>query len=207
MFTEWRRERHVVEPIELPKEWPAWRAVDYGVARPFVCLGLVQDPATLRLYVTWEISRANVVPASQQAKLILALQPEGFRPRFTVADPAMWIRQGDTGKSLAQIYGEHGVPLVKASNDRLSGLARVREFMADGDDAVPLLQVFSTCRQLIKNIPALVRDAHRVEDVDTDGPDDEYDALRYGAMAAHWVEAFKRQPPQSYTMGGWTSKA
>jgi hypothetical protein len=49
MFTEWRREKHVIDPRELPKEWPAWRAVDYGTARPFVCLGLVQDPATLRL--------------------------------------------------------------------------------------------------------------------------------------------------------------
>jgi hypothetical protein len=133
--------------------------------------------------------------------MILALQPNGFRPRFTVADPAMWIRQGDTGKSLAEIYGENGVPLIKASNDRLSGLARVREFMADGEDDVPLLQVFSTCTQLIKNLPALVRDPHRVDDLNMDGPDDEYDALRYGTMAAHWVEAFKRRKPRDYTMG------
>jgi hypothetical protein len=190
MFTEWRRERHVIEPGEIPATWPLWRAVDYGTARPFVCLGLAQDPGTLRLYVVWEVSRANVVPASAQARMILALQPAWFRPRFTVGDPAMWIRQADTGKSIAQIYAEHGVPMQQASNDRLSGLARVREFLADGDDedGTPLLQVFSTCRQLIKNLPALVRDPHRVEDIDTDGPDDEYDALRYGAMAAHWFQ-------------------
>jgi hypothetical protein len=133
-------------------------------------------------------------------------EASGHRPRFTVADPAMWIRQADTGMAISQIYQRHGVPLMKASNDRLSGLARVREFMADGDDGAPLLQVFSTCRQLIKKLPALVRGPHHVEDVDTDGPDDEYDALRYGAMAAHWFAGLKRRAPRSFRMGPYQGR-
>jgi hypothetical protein len=34
-----------------------------------------------------------------------------------------------------------------------------------------------------------------VEDLDSDGPDDESDALRYGLMAAHWTRRIK--PPGS----------
>src|SRR5207248_10618280 len=64
------------------------------------------------------------------------------------------------------------------------------DFLADGPDGRPYLQVFSNCTQLIRNLPALVHDEHNVEDVDTDGPDDEYDALRYGLMATHSGNAF-----------------
>lgn len=200
MFTEWRREKHVIDPRKLGENWPQWGAVDYGTSRPFVHLGLCQDPGTLRLYVTWEVSKAGVVPASKQAQMIIDSAPDFYKPRFTVADPAMWIRQADTGYSIAEIYGRAGVMLTKASNDRLSGLARLREFMADDEDGVPNLQVFSTCRQLIKNLPSLVRDPHRVEDVDTDGLDDEYDALRYGTMAAHWVQ--RKGRPKARRMVG-----
>lgn len=193
VFTTWRRDRHVVAPRELPKEWPRWTATDYGLARPWVTLWLCQDPATLRVYVYREWSEAGVL-ASDQAKRIKAAEADDERIRFRVADPAMWIRQADTGKPIAQTYGENGVTLTRASNDRLSGLERVHEFMSDDEAGQPYLQVFDTCAQLVKNLPSLVYDKHRVEDVDTDGPDDEYDALRYGLMAAHWVERMKRRP-------------
>ena len=44
----------------------------------------------------------------------------------------------------------------------------------------PRLQVFSTCTNLIRTLPALPYDTIRVEDVDTDAEDHAYDALRYG---------------------------
>jgi hypothetical protein len=192
VFRQWRRARHVIEPFKLPAEWRRWRAVDYGTVRPFVCLWLCQDPGTRRVYVYREVSRAGVVPAAAQARMILEAGPEPVA--FSVGDPAMWIRQADTGKSIAAVYGEAGVSLRQASNDRLSGLSRVRDFLADGPDGEPLLQVFSTCTQLIRNLPALVHDEHNVEDVDTDGPDDEYDALRYGLMATHRGVGFLTEP-------------
>lgn len=200
VLTQWRREKHVIRPVRLAPNWPRWRAVDYGTARPFVCLWLCQDPATLRVYVYREISQANVVPASRQAQMIADATPLGERIQFTVADPAMWIRQADTGASIADIYRAAGVPLHQATNDRLSGLSRVRDFLADGVDGIPYLQVFETCRQLIKNLPSLVYDQHNVEDVDTDGPDDEYDALRYGLMAAHWMQAAGQSRPKKRSM-------
>jgi len=45
------------------------------------------------------------------------------------------------------------------------------------------LQVFSTCTELIKTLPALVYDKTRVEDCDTNGEDHGPDALRYGLMS------------------------
>jgi hypothetical protein len=144
------------------------------------------------VYVYREISRAGVVPAAAQARMILEAGPESVA--FSVGDPAMWIRQADTGKSIAAVYADAGVVLMQGSNDRLSGLSRVRDFLADGPDGEPLLRVFSTCVQLNRNLPALVHDEHNVEDVDTDGPDDEYDALRYGLMATHRGAGFLTEP-------------
>ena len=133
--------------------------------------------------------------------MILDATPSGERIRATVADPSMWNRSLDTGKSVEDSYRATGLQLVKGSNDRIGGLDRVREFLADDDEGVPYLRVFSTATELIKNMPSLVRDPHHVEDVDTDGPDDEYDALRYGLMAAHWFKRASRRAPQAYGVG------
>ena len=44
------------------------------------------------------------------------------------------------------------------------------------------MQVFSTCRDSIRTLPALSYDAQRCEDVDTQGEDHIYDELRYVCM-------------------------
>lgn len=202
VLTEWRREKHVVAPFALDPSWPRLRCTDYGSARPFVTLWLALDKSVPRVYVYREISRPGLL-ASEQAKAVLAAQDAGEVVRQHVADPAMWIKSPDSGKSIASIYFENGVTLTQANNDRINGLARVREYLRDAPDGRPHLQVFSTCQQLIKNLPALVYDAHRVEDVDTDGPDDEYDALRYGLMAIEKIPDFTAL---SHPLGmGWQS--
>ena len=188
-FQEWRRDKHTTSPVYLDQSWPRWRAVDFGVARPFVCLWLCQDPATLRVYVYRELSRRNVTPASQQATLIMDNSPETEHYRFTMADPAMWIRANDSGRPLSDIYADEGVHMLPASNDRINGWQVLHEFLRDGIDGKPMLQVFDTCTELIRNLPALVHDEHKVEDVNTDGPDDEADALRYGLTAAQRVQS------------------
>ncbi len=189
VLTEWRRERHVIEPITLSPDWQRVRMTDYGSARPFVTLWAALDKSVPRVYVYREISQPGLL-ASQQAQAVVKLTGEDEKIRLHVADPAMWIKSPDSGKSIADIYHENGATLTQANNDRLNGLARVREYLKDAPDGRPHLQVFSTCIQLIKNLPALVHDAHKVEDVDTDGPDDEYDALRYGLMAMEAIPDF-----------------
>ncbi|HVQ45111.1 MAG TPA: terminase family protein [Candidatus Saccharimonadia bacterium] len=189
VLTEWRREKHVIDPIPLDKDWQRVRMTDYGSARPFVTLWAALDKSVPRVYIYREISQPGLL-ASQQAQAVVSLTGEDEKIRLHVADPAMWIKSPDSGKSIAQIYFENGVTLTHANNDRLNGLARVREYLKDAPDGRPHLQVFSSCIQLIKNLPSLVYDAHKVEDVDTDGPDDEYDALRYGLMAMESIPDF-----------------
>lgn len=189
VLTEWRREKHVIDPMPLDPSWPRIRMTDYGSARPFVTLWAALDKSVPRAYIYREVSKPGLL-ASEQALLVAKLS-EGETIRLHVADPAMWIKSPDSGKSIAQAYYEAAqIALTQANNDRLNGLARVREYLKDAPDGRPHLQVFSSCLQLIKNLPALVYDARKVEDVDTDGPDDEYDALRYGLMAIEKIPDF-----------------
>jgi hypothetical protein len=105
------------------------------------------------------------------------------------ADPSMWqMREGAQGDNLAGEYRAAGVHLVKANNDRLSGLSYVREALAwepprgdrSGLRREPRLQIFEGCVNLIRTLPSLPYDNIRVEDVDTRSEDHAYDALRYG---------------------------
>lgn len=76
-----------------------------------------------------------------------------------------------------------------ANNDRLEGWRRLHEYLAweaDGSGGVavsPLLVVTENCRGLIANLPTLIHDQHKVEDLDTDGHDHEADAARYGLVS------------------------
>jgi hypothetical protein len=120
----------------------------------------------------------------------------------------MWAskREGLLVRSKASEYAEMGVPLQPGNNDRTAGKAKVHERLAWGEGSPPRLQVFRPapdgkggCPHLVREMPALVPDPHKPEDVDTLGSDHAYDALRYGlvALASQTVA----QPATSYGFG------
>lgn len=197
VFSEWDPSIHVVTRARLDPSWKRLRAIDYGIARPFVCHWLAYDRKHDRVFVYRSLSQAGVVPAKRQAQMILQMTPRDEPINLTVADPALWIRQ-EHGRSIAEEYGDAGLPMQKAINDRLTGKARVHDYLALGPDGLPKLQVFSSCLALITNLPSLVHDQLKVEDVDTDGPDDEYDALRYGLMAIPLLKASIHDHPTQF---------
>ena len=59
----------------------------------------------------------------------------------------------------------------------------------EGDREKPGLYVFSRCRQFIRTLPTLPRDAKKPDDIDTDAEDHAADAVRYRISAEkHSVE-------------------
>jgi hypothetical protein len=94
----------------------------------------------------------------------------------------MWESKSFEGQEFtsADEYAKEGVILTPANNDRLGGKRKVDRLLQDLPDGKPGLQVFSTCPNLIRTLPLMVYDPVRVEDVDTQGEDHAYDALRYG---------------------------
>ena len=62
----------------------------------------------------------------------------GLMPKQVFADPSMFIKtrrlDGNYDKSIADIFIEAGLPLVKANNDRVGGWRTVREFCTLDDE-------------------------------------------------------------------------
>jgi len=179
-FTVWDRYAHVIPPEEIPTHWPKWRAVDWGFAKPWCCLWLAKDPDLGRIKVYREAYEINLTDRAQ-ARMIKEQTPESG-VQITYADPSMWAKKNvaDVVTSTFNEYAAEGVVLIKADNDRLAGKRKVDRALAKLPDGLPGLQVFETCTNLIRTLPALPYDKVHVEDVDTDAEDHPYDTLRYG---------------------------
>lgn len=188
MFPEWRRERHVLDPIALPAELVRYNGIDWGFTAPWCVLwGAVDEDR--RVWVYREIYKTQV-GESEQARQVLAAEVGGEHVAARYADDAMWATRGEA-KPVAAVYAENGVPLEAAGKGgRVNGWQRVHSFLAEapacahhralGWETCPLLHVFSTCAELIRTLPALPHAATGdPEDADTKAEDHAPDALRY----------------------------
>lgn len=182
VFTEFSRDKHVVDPFTIPSHWQRWRAMDYGNK---TSVGwFAQDPQTERIYMYREYRTEEFVDISTKSKLIKQFEA-GEGVSYGLADPSIWNGQGDhnTGKSVAEMFKQEGVDWMPANNDRMAGKAMVHDFLGMAKDGKPKLQFFSTCLSIIRTLPALPYDKIKVDDVDTKADDHDYDMLRYALMA------------------------
>lgn len=198
-FPEFRIDRHVIAPLELPKNWVRFRAMDWGSYRPSAVLWFAVSDGTLPHFPSgglicyrevYTASEANVglkLTGEEVADLIIDAE-RGDRIDYGVLDPAAW--KVDGGPSVAERMANRRVSFIPADNSRLTGWDQVRSRLK-GEES-PMLFVFSTCTNLIRTLPALQHDENRPEDVDSDGEDHAGDALRYGAMS----RPYKRPEPK-----------
>jgi len=182
VFKEFKRDTHVIDPFPIPEHWQRWRSMDYGNKNSV--LWYAQDPMTERIYVYREYRTEEFVDIPIKARTIRQFEA-GENVSYGLADPAIWNGQGNhkTGESIAQMFAKERVDWVPANNDRMAGLAVVHDKLSIAKDGLPKLQVFSTCLSLIRTLPSIPYDKHRVDDVDTKADDHDYDSLRYGLMA------------------------
>ncbi|MDR3487081.1 MAG: terminase [Bradyrhizobium sp.] len=217
-FPEWSNEKHVVAQFEIPSHWYRFRSGDWGSARPF-SIGWWAVPsddfrtddgrilprgALLRYREWYGSSGPNVglkLPAEQVAEGIKARERDDPKGIQGVLDPAAFSSDG--GPSIAERMSTAGVYFRPADNARVArngamgGWDQVRSRLI-GDGARPMLYVFSTCRDLIRTLPALQHDRDRPEDVDTEQEDHAPDECRYACMSRPYVrEAPKDSRPKN----------
>ncbi|MEZ0089941.1 hypothetical protein [Streptacidiphilus sp. EB129] len=202
-FPDWKRDRIVVPPFEIPASWQRRGGMDYGWAAPSVYLAAARD-GDGRLWFYRELTMVQT-PEREQARQVLDAN-NGHHVQVIAADPAMW---GKTGSSLppADQMATEGLHLTKADNDRLGGKSRMHTYLAEapacphhrelGWATCPLLHVLDgACPQFTKTMGELPRDPHRPEDVDTDGPDHWYDGGRYLIMSIGSESRFHFPAPE-----------
>jgi hypothetical protein len=103
------------------------------------------------------------------------------KPILRIGDPGCFQRKpdykgGGQGPSPAFVFEQHDLFLKPGDCARRLKLAAFHERLSVKEDEGPGLQVFSSCKQFIRTLPALVVDPNDIEDVDSDGEDHSYDS-------------------------------
>lgn len=186
-FREFSRDRHVIEPFEIPSWWRRFRSMDWGYNDPCCVLWHAVDGEN-RVYTYRELY-VHETRAGEVAAMVLELS-RGESISYTVASPDMWQKRGAVlsgaggfeGETLAELFTSSGLSLTPADNSRVPGWNRVRDFLAAAPDGRPNWLCFSDCRNLIRQLPALQFDQHNREDA-ADGDDHAPEALRYALMS------------------------
>ncbi len=175
-FDEFDERIHVISPFEIPSHWRKYRTIDYGLDR-LACLWVALAPDG-KVYVYRELCISNL-PISAAASMILEKTPRGEDIYATLAPPDLWGRSQESGKSKATLFSEFGLNFTKTSNDRECGWLAVKELLRKRESGTRL-KIFSTCRELIRCLPALVADKLRPTDCSTEPHDITHapDALR-----------------------------
>jgi phage terminase large subunit len=192
VFTDWRRETHVINEFAIPPEWNRWISLDWGVNAPF-CVLWFTEGYDKRIYcvrelymngVEYEKTMGVALTPKKLAKTINLINSKmGWSDyQYLVADPACW-NHPEGGESIAETMMGEGLKMVQADNDRVHGLARMREYLSLAPDGRPYLQFFRNCINTVQTIPALSYDERKLEDVDTSLADHAYDSARYFLMS------------------------
>ena len=208
-FPEFKPDKHVVAPFDIPSDWPRLRAMDWGSAAPFAvywaalsdgCVlpgGKVIPRGALVVYREWYGAKsANVGIKATAEEVAQGIYERSDEQKFAdfVIDPAAFAMNG--GPSIAErmmtAVPGGAMSMRRGDNKRIPGWDQFRDRLK-GDGEHPMIYFFSTCQHAIRTIPALQHDATKAEDVDTDGEDHAADALRYLCMARPWLPEKKEQ--------------
>ena len=177
-FPEFSEGKHTCEAFPLPRWWRRYRALDYGLDM-LACYWFAVDE-TGRVWCYRELKQKDLV-VSDAARMILENTGISEHIDITFAPPDLWSRTKDSGKSMAELFMTNGVPLVKASNNRVQGWLQVKEFLKDSPDGKPGLVFFRNCMGIIEDIQAIQADEKNPNDCAKEPHDITHsnDAIRY----------------------------
>jgi phage terminase large subunit len=184
-FSEFRRDIHVIEPFIIPKEWNRFLTIDYGL--DMLAAYWVAIDAQGNAYCYKELYESNLI-ISDAAIRIKELTNEDIYQYY--APPDLWNRRQDTGKSAIDIFAEHGLYFIKASNDRVQGWYGLKEWLKPmqtkneqtGEQITTArLKITSNCTNLIRTLPQLQHDERDPNDVANEPHELTHapDAIRY----------------------------
>jgi len=195
-FSEFNRQIHVIDPIEIPRDWARFRACDYGYGSYSAVVWFAVSPSE-QLIVYRELYVSKVL-AKDLAGMVLEAEKNDGTIRYGVLDSSCWHKRGDTGPSLAEQMIQAGCrwrPADRSAGSRIAGKNEIhRRLQVDPFTEEPRLVITSNCTNLIAQLPILPLDKNNPEDIDTKSEDHLYDSLRYGVMSRPRSSLFDYNP-------------
>ena len=159
-------------------------ALDWGNSSPgCVLFGCALPDGHVHIFDEYKFQRQS---AKEVAEAVRA-RCEAWkltRVPSCACDPSLLpAKTGERGEWIGQTLIRHGLPVMRVSNERVSGWQRVHEALAvDAGTGTPWLTVHPRCRYLARTVPLMVQADTNPEDVDSQSDDHACDALRYLLM-------------------------
>ncbi len=196
-FSEWSKEKHVVEPFEIPASWKRFRSIDISGRNNYTschwyALDYNGDVWVYREHYVrgWDSDQH----ADQIRKLSENDHGVSEEYHYTVIDSSAFSKLG-YAETMAEIYQRHGINgLIPSTKERLTGWDIVHQYLRWDTNTKPKLKIFNTCTNMIRTIPSLVYDPNNMQDLDTNGEDHSADDLRY---FLHTLRAQKTPVPMN----------
>ena len=199
-FKEFRRDLHVVKPYKVVKtaDNVIIGGMDWGRTAPFA-FGLtevtVRNLDGVKFYrarTFFEVYGTDKTPRQWAEIIKEKLKDRELKLDDIVwirGDPAMFTKGQDNSISIADQFKENLISIKPASNDRVGGWENLHNWLSIAPDGLPYWQITEDCINLIKELPELVHDENKVEDVDTESMDHISDASRYAFKHLKWIDA------------------
>ena len=184
-FGEWDSTIHVVKPFQIPRDWRRVFVMDYGLDM-LAGYWIAIDPHEYA-YVYREVYQPNLIVSAAASTIRSMTGDDDIQVWY--APPDMWNRRQETGRSVAEIFGDHGLFLTKVNNGREQGWLDLKEWLKPGTDETGKpaahLRVFDGCRNLIRCFPAVVYDPKNPNDISDANHEltHSLDAMRYFAAS------------------------
>jgi phage terminase large subunit len=169
-FESFERTVHVIEPFEIPDEWPRYISLDYGL--DMLAAYKIAVDTNCRAYVLAEVyegkdcGKEGLIVSQAALRLKELMGIENIRAVF--APPDLWNRQKDSGKSIARLFFENGITLTKVSSSRVAGWLELKEWLRvyadEKNEPSANLRIFNGCTNLIRTMSLLQCDSQNPSD-------------------------------------------
>lgn len=156
IYKQWSRKVHVLRPFNINREdYTVYQALDPHPRNNDAVLWVAVDKYGQKFVIDelWMKCQGSTKELAQRIKQ----KDQQYRVERWIADPACFIEDQHTGKSLAtrlQSFGLNYLPASKtrAASDRRIGDALDYQMLGNDFIVTPELYVFDTCNQLIYEI-------------------------------------------------------
>lgn len=202
VFSEFRRSVHVIPRMLPPLGFTHVLSIDWGYSENSAfsahAHALVkmktEDGEVFNRVITYREWYGNKIDPYGWARRIYG--NSSTRYRSGICDPAMHNPRTDGSMPIREMFEEkwkelndgYWLSLDKGSNNRIQGVATVHNWLSLAPDGIPYWLITEDCVNLIRTLPMLVYDNHRVEDVNTAQEDHAYDDLRYGLGSIQFID-------------------
>lgn len=182
----WDPDIHVVDPFEVPLDWPRWRAMDWGYKTMGVVLWFAMDPDgniyCIRELTFSEMTVSQVCEQIERIETAMGMWYAGRSMLSGVADTQIWEKRGDDGITKVEAFRRKGIVWQYATKERIDNAQAISSRLADHRNraTLPGLMIFRSCMRTIQYFPNILAEPDNPEMPMKGGMDHHFETMGYG---------------------------